>query len=109
MKKLSCIFIFVFLSGMIFTVFSYFPLSKEETLGQGSELVKKEQQKDSTDEDNANSDEDSNEDDDSEQEMNCFSTNTYALLFMNQKSVFYTRTSFYKYLLEQKDTPPPKA
>jgi hypothetical protein len=109
MKKLRFIFIFVFLSGMIFTVFQYLPLLEEETAGNGIEISKKTQQQDSSDGDTASTDGDSNEDDDSEQEMNYCSTNTYALLNVYATSNFYIPPSFYTYHLEQKDTPPPKA
>ena len=41
MKKFKSIFVFIFLAGMCFTLYSYFPSSEEEGLTHSIELIKK--------------------------------------------------------------------
>jgi len=93
---------------MIFTVFQYVPILEEETPGHKVELAKKAKQGDLSDGDSDGADEDCDGDDDSEQEMNYYCSGAYTSFYVNKKSSFSNGNSFYKYLLEHKDTPPPK-
>ncbi len=108
LKKLRFIFVFVFLAGMIFTVFQYIPLLEEETHGHKTELTKKVKQGNLSDGDGDSSDEDSDNDDDSEQEFNYYYSDAYTYFHLSSKQHFSNTNNLYKYLLEHKDTPPPK-
>jgi len=92
---------------MVFTVFQYVPILEEETHGHKIELVKKAKQADLSGTDGDSADEDC-DNDDTEQEFNYYCSDTYAGLHANSKQNFSNKNNFYKYLLEQKDTPPPK-
>ncbi|PBQ34636.1 hypothetical protein CNR22_23610 [Sphingobacteriaceae bacterium] len=106
MKKIRFIFVFVFLAGMLFTVFQYIPILEEEPHGHKVELAKKVKADSSADGDD-DKDADS-DDDDSEQELNYFFLSEYASLYSNHSIHFSHRNNLYSYLLESKDTPPPK-
>ena len=93
---------------MLFTVFQYVPILEEETPGHKVELAKKAKQGD-MDGDNDGAADDDCDDDDTEQEFNYFCNSFYNNTFYTQeKSRFSVKNNLYKYLLEQKDTPPPK-
>ena len=93
---------------MLFTVFQYVPILEEETTGHRVELTKKMKQNDLEGGDSDCTGNDFDNDNDSEQEFNyCDSQNTHGFK-PNAKLLYSNTSSFYKYLLDQKDTPPPK-
>lgn len=58
MKKLRFIFVLIFLSGMLFTVFQYVPILEEEAQNHGVELAKKATEDDSSGNDGDETDSD---------------------------------------------------
>lgn len=109
MKKIRFIFVFIFLSGMIFTVFQYLPLLEEETPGHRIELAKKAKAENPADGDGDDTDEDCSDDDDSEKEYGEYHTGNHTIYFSKHSSSGFRACNFYKYSLENKNTPPPKA
>jgi hypothetical protein len=108
LKKLRFIFIFVFLSGMLFTVFQYVPILEEETPGHRVELTKKAKAGDLEGGDSDTSTDDCDNDDDTAQEFNYYLSETLSYIKSNSNFAFSDKSDFYKYLLEHIDTPPPK-
>jgi hypothetical protein len=94
---------------MIFTVFQYVPILEEESPSHKTEMAKKAKQGDLADGDgnDADADDDCN-DNDSEQDLNYSGSAFYTALFSAQSVRFSNRNNFYTYLLDSKDTPPPK-
>ncbi|WP_317896786.1 hypothetical protein [Aurantibacillus circumpalustris] len=93
---------------MLFTVFQYVPILEEETPGHRVELTKKAKQNDLEGGDSDCTGDDMDNDDDSQEDYNYYFYENFGS-FQTLTKPFYTSTdSFYKYLLEQKDTPPPK-
>jgi hypothetical protein len=105
LKKIRRIFIFIFLAGMIFTVFQYLPILEEEAPSHRVELVKKAKQLDPTD-DGDNADDDC--DDDAEQDLDYLCAGVYNSFYSFQKSLFNSKNHAYKYQLANIHTPPPK-
>jgi len=58
-KKIKYIFVFIFLTGMIYTVFQYVPILEEEAQNHGIELAKKGTEDNSSDGDGDEIDSDS--------------------------------------------------
>lgn len=93
---------------MVFTVFQYVPILEEETPGHRVELTKKVKQNDLEGGDADCTGDDYDNEDDSQQEFNYLFSETIGSYKTNTLSLYSSTNSFYKYLLEQKDTPPPK-
>jgi hypothetical protein len=93
---------------MIFTVFQYVPILEEETPGHRVEMAKKLKQDPTGGNGDDSSDTDC-DDDDSEQDVYLTSANQTDAYYNTIKSSF-TRSNFsYKFSLQKKHTPPPKA
>lgn len=103
MKKLRFIFIFIFLAGMIFTVFQYVPILEEEAQNHGSELAKKDT------EDNSSNSNDGDETDSDSNDAIYHSLN-FNFTDVNPKTNSYPSFKDCYYSFFQKITiPPPKA
>ena len=92
---------------MLFTVFQYIPILEEETHAHKTELAKKAKKGDLSGGDNDNTGDDC-DDDDTEQEFNYSDSTLFAIFSTDQKSHISYGKTLYKYLLESKDTPPPR-
>lgn len=88
-------------------MFQYIPLLEEETHAQKVELAKKAKTNESGDGDSDDTDTDG-DDEDSEQELYYFSSQLQSSFLSTGKQHLFHRNNLYSYLLESKDTPPPK-
>jgi len=96
---------------MLFTVFQYIPILEEETHAHKVELAKKAKTNDLGSGDGSDADTDADtdsDDDDSEQEFNYLASSFSASFYMHHTIHFSSGNDLYKYLIESKDTPPPK-
>ena len=104
MKKTRFIFTFVFLFGMLFTVFQYIPFLEEETHAQKTELTKTLNPEDGGDGDGADEDYDS----DSEALLSSFFHSSFLTFYSSQRLSFIGNEHFYSHPLDNIHTPPPK-
>lgn len=103
LKKSHYIFIFLFLSGMIFTVIKYIPILEEEVHSHRLELSKKSASLGSP------SDLDGGDDHPENENIQMFYDNFYMSLAMLEKELnFLVRPANYLAPLENINTPPPR-
>jgi len=93
---------------MIFTVFQYLPFLEEETPGHRTELTKKSKESNAPDTDGGDDDDDSSNDDDLKTDLILSLVNTYSFN-RAAKDNFYIKAMLYQSLVENINTPPPKA
>lgn len=100
---------FIFLSGMLFTVFQYLPLLEEENAGHKIELCKKMNANDldGSGDGDCDSDDDCN-DDDSEQDIYIESRTQQQSSRTRVQQTYFQRMCFYEHQLDKKNSPPPK-
>ncbi|MEO6304691.1 MAG: hypothetical protein ABIP51_16135 [Bacteroidia bacterium] len=101
MKNARLIFVFIFLSGMLFTVFQYIPILEEETQNHNTELAKKGSEDDTSGNDGDESDSDS--DDAIFHSLNFSFTDLYS-----NTCAYSIKRDNYKSFFQKINTPPPK-
>ena len=102
MNKSSLIFIFIFLIGMIFTLFQYIPILDEDCFSYSKELAKKSNEPKSSEDDGEG---------DSEDEITFeFSLNDLVKISCQiiSSNKIYTKNKIYNCLVEDIKSPPPK-
>lgn len=105
MKKHRFIFVFLFLAGMIFTVFQYIPILEEELAAHSHVTQKKSDPKEPSDDNGADQDDDQNDDNESDLD-HCVLQGSMLLVISKQS---YIRPYFlYTSLKNSITTPPPK-
>ena len=102
MNKSRLIFIFIFLTGMIFTLFQYIPILDEGCISYSKELSKK-----SNETNNSEDDGDGESEDDITFE---FSLNDLVKVSCHiiSSNKMYTKNKIYNCLVEDIKSPPPK-
>lgn len=109
MTKIRFIFVFIFLAGMIFTVFQFIPILEEENAGHKIELLKKIKQNCSGDGDSTTGSDEDCDDDHSGKDLNHFFPSVHASYHSGNKALFPSGNNMYKYLLEHECSRPPRA
>lgn len=102
MCKSRLIFIFILLTGMIFTLFQYIPILDEECFSYSKELSKKSNEPKSSEDDG---DGDSEDDTTFEYSLNDLVKFSYHIISSNK---IYTKNKIYNCLVEDIKSPPPK-
>jgi hypothetical protein len=102
MSKSRLIFIFILLTGMIFTLFQYIPILDEEFFSYSKELSKKSNEPESSEDDG---DGDSEDDITFEYSLNDLVKFSYHIISSNK---IYTKNKIYNCLVEDIKSPPPK-
>jgi|GEM_PF-1073540 len=102
MCKSRLIFIFILLTGMIFTLFQYIPILDEGCNSYSKELSKKSNEPKSSEDDG---DGDSEDDTTFEYSLNDLVKFSYHIISSNK---IYTKNKIYNCLVEDIKSPPPK-